>query len=584
MGLIKKEVGVLFILALFALTSIFIVSAQSNSSDVTVYFFWGDGCPHCAVEKPFLEELESKYSEVEVKMFETWKDSENAQLFREVAKAYDTTPRGVPTTFIGDEYWVGYADYMGDELEAKIQTCIATGCVSPYESSVQEQTGVTASDGMTSMPSQPSEQETTSTQDSTCVHIFVDENCDDCSAIKNYIDSLDEKKDEKNIQIVYHNIQNDSELQLYESFKEKYGIKTAGFPIVFIGNNYLIGQDGIRDNLDYAIEECIEDTCPCPAENIQGITPSLPQKDYKGESQEFIKLPFVGEVNVGKMPLVLMTSLIAFVDGFNPCSLWILTFLLGIVIYTGSRKKILLVGGTFLLVTAAAYGLFMLGLVNVFSYIGFSFWIKLVVSLIALLFAIVNIKDYFWYKKGISFTISDKYKPKIFKKVRNIMDPSRSVGSMLVATAIMALGIVLVELPCTAGFPMIWTNILAQNNVAGITFAFLLGIYLLIYLLDELVVFSAATITLRASKFEEKHGRILKLIGGVIMLALAIALVFFPDVMNSISGSLILFGIAIVFSYTIILLHRKILPRFGIRIGSEFKENKTLDDDQEDEK
>ncbi len=104
---------------------------ESDPGKVAVYFFWGEGCPHCAHEKPFLEEMHQKYPEIELKMFETWHNQENAKLFQQVAEAYGTTARGVPTTFIGDKHWVGYADYMGEEIESQIKYCIDNGCVNP---------------------------------------------------------------------------------------------------------------------------------------------------------------------------------------------------------------------------------------------------------------------------------------------------------------------------------------------------------------------------------------------------------------------------------------------------------------------
>ncbi len=108
-----------------------VANLNDDPGKVTVYFFWGDGCPHCAEEKPFLEEMQEKYPEIEIKMFETWKNPENARLFQEVAKAYGTSAQGVPTTFIGEEYWVGYADYMGDEMESKIKYCLENNCINP---------------------------------------------------------------------------------------------------------------------------------------------------------------------------------------------------------------------------------------------------------------------------------------------------------------------------------------------------------------------------------------------------------------------------------------------------------------------
>jgi len=159
-----------------------------------------------------------------------------------------------------------------------------------------------------------------------------------------------------------------------------------------------------------------------------------------------------------------------------------------------------------------------------------------------------------------------------------LMNPNRSTASMLFATAVMALGIVLVELPCTAGFPMIWTNIVAQHNVSTTMFIALFLTYMIIYLIDEIVVFASVILTLKASKFEEKHGRILKLIGGMIMLALAFALVFLPDVMNSVLGSIYVFVIATILSFIIMFVHRRILPKYGIKIGTEALEYKDLND------
>jgi cytochrome c biogenesis protein CcdA/glutaredoxin len=297
--------------------------------------------------------------------------------------------------------------------------------------------------------------------------------------------------------------------------------------------------------------------------------PDGPRLRLGGSEATSLSLPFFGDVDAASMSLPALTGLIAFVDGFNPCSLWVLTFLLGIVIYSGSRKKILLIGVTFLLVTATAYGLFIVGMFGTLRYLAYLSWITFAVAGMALIFALVNIKDYFWFKQGVSFTISDKHKPKLFQRTRNLMHPGRSVPALLVGTVVLALGITLVELPCTAGFPMVWTGIITSQGVAPAYFAALLAFYLLVYLSIELVIFGSVVVSMKRSRFEEKHGRILKLIGGMIMLALAVTLVLAPDTMHSLGGTLLVFGGAIGAAALILLLHRRVLPRFGIVIGSE---------------
>ena len=137
------------------------------------------------------------------------------------------------------------------------------------------------------------------------------------------------------------------------------------------------------------------------------------------------------------------------------------------------------------------------------SFVG---WIQVVVALVALFFAAVNIKDYFFYKEGLSFTISDDKKPGIFQKMRRVMDASQNIWGLIGATIVMAAGVSLVEFSCTAGFPVLWTNLLAAQNVTALTFVLLLLVYMLIYQLDELGIFFVAVYTLKASKSEYASG------------------------------------------------------------------------------
>ena len=111
-------------------------SLKGNPNKVTIYFFWGEGCPHCITQKPHLKDWQEKYgNKIEVKMFETWKNPENVKLFKEVSSAYGIQARGVPTTFIGEKYWIGFSSSMASEMENHIQECVSNGCKNPLERS-----------------------------------------------------------------------------------------------------------------------------------------------------------------------------------------------------------------------------------------------------------------------------------------------------------------------------------------------------------------------------------------------------------------------------------------------------------------
>jgi cytochrome c biogenesis protein CcdA len=168
-----------------------------------------------------------------------------------------------------------------------------------------------------------------------------------------------------------------------------------------------------------------------------------------------------------------------------------------------------------------------------------------VAAVAALAFAVVNLKDYFWYRQGVSLTIADERKPGLYRKMRNVLAASDSLWGLLSATAVLGAGASLVEFSCTAGFPLLWTNLLAAQGVETWTFAGLLGLYLLIYQIDELAIFLAVVFTMKAIRLEERHGRLLKLIGGALMLALAIAMLVNPAAMSTLAGTGIVLGAAL---------------------------------------
>jgi cytochrome c biogenesis protein CcdA len=208
---------------------------------------------------------------------------------------------------------------------------------------------------------------------------------------------------------------------------------------------------------------------------------------------------------------------------------------------------------------------------GVLSYALYVRWIYWLVAAFALVFAIVNIKDYFWFKRGLSFTISEHHKPGIYRSIRGLLSEGRSVPALIGATALMAAGISLIELPCTAGFPVIWSGIVASHEIDRLYFAILLALYLLIYLGIEMVILVTALISLRVDRFEERHGRVLKLVGGLVMLALALVLLTAPELMQDVSGTLGVFLAALVAALLIVLMHRRVLPRLGLRIGDDWR-------------
>ncbi len=438
MNLAKRNYSTFLVLLLslifiFLATAIPAAAAQTQTKYiVNMYFFWGDGCPHCADQEVFLEEMTQKYgNQLVIHDYELWYHPENQPVIEKFAEAYGFKPTGVPVTFIGNEYWVGFNVDKQKEMERAIRDGIEGGVVDAQD-------------------------------------------------------------------------------------------------IV----------DGIQDLQPPAIS-----------------------------TAAVITLPLIGEINLENRSLLFSTIIIGLVDGVNPCSLWVLTMLLAMTVRTHSRKKTIIIGLVFLTVTAAVYALFIAGVFTILTYVSYMKWIQIGVAILTLILGAINLKDYFFYKEGVSLTIQDSQKPGIYQKMRNVMNSSENVWAMIGATIALGLGVSLVEFSCTAAFPVIWSNLLVSQNASTLTFVLLLLLYMLIYQLDELIIFFVVVFTMKSSRMEEKHGQILKLFSGCLMVTLSLVMIIKPAWMNDLGHTLLVFGFAVLLTLFVLLLASKILPEFGIYIG-----------------
>jgi thiol-disulfide isomerase/thioredoxin len=307
---------------------------------------------------------------------------------------------------------------------------------------------------------------------------------------------------------------------------DRYGVTRPTLPLFFYGEQFWVG---FTEQVAGEIEQAVSVGSPA-----------------SGPVSRSVVLPLLGSIDLDTLTAWAATALIALVDGFNPCSLWLLTFLLAVVVHTGSRGRIMAVGLAFLGVSASVYGAFMLGLFHAALLAASLGVVRIAVVVLALVFAAINIKDYFWLRKGPSLTISDGQKPAIGARVREIMRRKGSLPAMVAATAVMAAGVTLMELPCTVGLPIMWTQMMARAGVGGGVFAALLALYLLIFLADELAVLAVAAVTLRQARLQERHGRLLKLLAGTVMASLGFALLAAPERAGTLLGALVAFAAALV--------------------------------------
>ncbi len=377
--------------------------------------------------------------------------------------------------------------------------------------------------------------------------LFWGEGCRTCEAERQFLS--EQRHDHPGLRVEQFEVwRHDDNRARLEQAARRYGLGSAAVPMTIVDGRVWVGFTGpIRDDMAKTIEAALrgepvtkgvygragEGTCTtgdfCPA---------------PGSSGAAVDVPLVGRVNLGGQSLLVATLVIGFVDGINPCSLWAISILLAIVIRTGSRRRVLATGSTFLLITAGMYAAYMAGMYSALSVVGYLNAIRIVIGVTAAVFGVLAVKDYFFFKRGVSLTIPEGSKPGLYQRMRGVA-ASKSLLAALGATGALAVAVSLLETPCTAGFPLLWTSMLASHKVGLLASALLFVVYMIPFLLDEMIVFVAAVTTMRAAKLQEKHGRLLKLVAGTVMLALAVTMIFLPGVMEDLLGASAVFAVAI---------------------------------------
>lgn len=380
----------------------------------------------------------------------------------------------------------------------------------------------------------------------TRLYYFWQEGCPNCAGMSPWLDALEGRYPDLDITRVEVSRTSDG-IELLQRLSAKYGIERIGVPAVFLGHRAWIGFNStVTSGIEAAVAECLSGEC------IDALRDPLSTQDATG------KRPGTGVPDspdggrFASMPLVPATALIALLDGVNPCSLWVLTFLLGMVVHTGSRRKMLLVGSVFLVTTALVYGLFIVGVVQALNLLSVVPWIRVVVAVLAFTMGALGVKEFFAFGRGPSLTVSDRRKRVFGDRVRRLVGADRSPLALAGGTAMLAAGIGLVELPCTAGFPVIWSGLVVEAGVGAAAVGALLAVYLVVYLADEALIVAASTIAFRRLAMTESRGRRLKLIGGVVMIALAAAMLVEPAVLESLAGTAVVFGAAVAVALAVI--------------------------------
>jgi thiol-disulfide isomerase/thioredoxin len=361
--------------------------------------------------------------------------------------------------------------------------------------------------------------------------LFYGDGCPHCAKEEIFLDKL--KKEFSNLEIRKLEVWNSQEnAKLMSEVAKKFNIKVSGVPLTIIGDQTIVGYyndeitgQRIRNIVSsHSFNGCIDVVGEFMGDNSTSGNIECEEEKNK---PEMISLPFFGEVNIKNFSLPVLTIVIAAIDGFNPCAMWVLLFLISLLLGMENKKKMWTLGIAFIVTSAFVYFLFLSAWLNLFLFLGFISFIRIAVGLVAVGSGSYHLKEWWFNRNATCRATSDEKRKKIMDSLRKVTE-QRAFWLALLGIIGVAFAVNLVELVCSAGLPAIYTQTLSLASLSTPAYYLYLLLYIVIFMLDDILVFAIAMTTLQMTGISKKYTHWANLFGGIIILILGILLIFKP--------------------------------------------------------
>lgn len=388
------------------------------------------------------------------------------------------------------------------------------------------------------------------------IYLFYGDGCPHCAAEEEFLDEY--LKDKDNVKLYKYEVWYDKTNQEYlQKVQKKLNDKQSGVPYTVVGDKVLLGyMDGVTDvtiknYIDYYYNNDYVDYVG-KITNVSDIRDDSDKIDTKNndkkqenkleKSNEEVldnvdnmlkKYPVLNKLSAKKISLPLLSIVLGLVDGFNPCAMWILIFLITMLFNMKDRKKMWILGLTFIVTSGIVYLLFMLTWLNLATFISKLSFIRLLIALIALVVGTINISKFAnsLIKKDEGCDVVDKKDRKnIMNKIIKITTEKKFILALFGIIALAA-SVNIIELMCSIGIPLLFTQILAMNNLSTFEYAIYMFLYILFFLIDDIIIFVGSMITLKVTGLSTKYTKFSHLIGGIIMLLIGLLLIIKPELL-----------------------------------------------------
>lgn len=362
---------------------------------------------------------------------------------------------------------------------------------------------------------------TSQSEDRVDVYFFNQIGCPHCATEKEFFeDLLSQEPYSQAVKLHSYEIsRNPGNFQILKNMAEEKGFEVRGVPVTIIGDEVITGysSDSIQGE---QIKNLID----------KKLGLDQPEDDNEaGQAEGYVvHLPFFGETDLKQFSLPAIAVILGALDGFNPCAMWALLFLISLLLGLNDKRKMWLLGSIFILISGLVYFVFMVAWLKAIMFIGFTVYVRLFIGAIAVGGGIYNLNKFKTNKDG-GCDVGDKEKRKEkFQRMKELVY-GKNFWLAVLGIAVLAFSVNLVELVCSAGLPAVFTALLAASDLSALSYYGYILLYILFFLIDDLLIFFVAMTTLRLTGMSTKYSRWSSLIGGILMILIGLVLVLKPE-------------------------------------------------------
>ncbi len=383
--------------------------------------------------------------------------------------------------------------------------------------------------------------------------VFKRRGCTACEKEENFLSTNGEVKN--NFEVKFLDIAEKSNKEQWEAIVEKHKLSKVT-PITLIGGDVLVGfsevvfKKKIEDNKDNSRNYKIDfylgeggansdaEGYSCKVESAS--TCALEQGDEEGGNLSQVNqqsgntamtLPVFGEVDIKQSSLLVMSSVLGFVDGFNPCAMWVLLTFLIILSQIGDRRKMVYLAGLFILAEGVMYFLILNVWYQTWDFIQLDQWVTPLVGVIAIGGGGYFLYKYYKNKDGhlTCEVTSLEHQQKTVTKIKEVVSKPITIITTLAVLGI-AFSVNIIEFACSVGIAQSFTKILELNDLNFVLRQWYIFIYSLFYMADDFLIFGLAIFGYQKfTTVGAKYSHLSSLLGGILMIILGLLLILKPE-------------------------------------------------------